>query len=514
MADEHKLTLDQDSRDDDQKEEEFFDIISSINGAVSVSSGQDLKSQKERLKTGDQLIPKTSFKPIAAPGKLHGLQVETIDELLDGRKMDIYEDLLRVFVAAKTPATLWGPVGAGKTRTVESFANETDENGNPYNVITIQPSTTDPTSIHGLLTIDKDPRTGNKVMNRAIPEPAFSVWEAFNDKDQLTVMFLDEMTTCTPSQQQALLGLLTHGKYGDMDISPYVTFVMAANPPGTVDAVQDLEQSVINRGAHIPWYVERDVFIDKWSTGFGNRDKQPSDDDIRFIRLLIEQDPDIAFRDDPFNHDGMEEDMWRVDRLCPYDRMHFSARMVEELAKSRRIISDSFAGAPYDVQRHYMSQMVRAFVGPRWEKHAQVALDTMNADVSTDESLAMVNNNDISFMTEYNEIVKIAGDRLHRNVGKIMRAEQEKELAEKFEKEIFAEGGFRNKLYIAFWLWLSTSQQESTRRPVMPYAVNIMQLGHRSGEIRKENVIPKFVPNNIRKELQDFYTVNKQVQNR
>ena len=126
----------------------------------------------------------------------------------------------------------------------------------------------------------------------------------------------------------------------------------------------------------------------------------------------------------------------------------------------------------------------------------------------------MVNNNDISFMTEYNDIIKIAGDRLHRNVGKIMRAEQEKELAEKFEKEIFAEGGFRNKLYIAFWLWLSTSQQESTRRPVMPYAVNIMQLGHRSGEIRKENVIPKFVPNNIRKELQDFYTVNKQVQNR
>lgn len=511
MVNQHELTYTE--RNDDENEEEFFDIIGSINGAINLSTGKDLQSQKERLKKGDQLIPKTTFKPLAAPGKLHGLKVESIDELLDGKGMHINEDLLRICVAAKTPVTLWGPVGAGKTRTVEAFANETDENGNPYNVITIQPSTTDPTSIHGLLTIDVDPRTQSKVMNRAIPEPAFSVWRAFNDRDQMTVMFLDEMTTCTPSQQQALLGLLTHGKYGDMDISPYVTFVMAANPPGTVDAVQDLEQSVINRGAHLPWYVDRDVFLEKWSSGFGNRDKQPSEDDIRFINLMIEQDPDVAFRDDPFNHDGHTDDMWHIDRLCPYDRMHFSARMVEEITKARRIVMDSFAGAPYDVQRHYISQLIRAFVGPRWEKHAQIALDTMNADVSTEESLAMVNNNDITFMSTYEEIIKIAGDRLHRNVGNLMRAEQEKELAEKFEKEIFADGGFRNKLYIAFWLWLATSQQEATRRSALPYAVNIMQLGHRSGEIRKENVIPKFVPNNIRRELQELYTVTKQMRN-
>ena len=89
----------------------------------------------------------------------------------------------------------------------------------------------------------------------------------------------------------------------------------------------------------------------------------------------------------------------------------------------------------------------------------------------------------------------------------------EKEIT-KFEKEIFADGGFRRKLYIAFWLWLATSQQESTRRPVIPYAVNIMQQGHRSGEIRKQDVIPKFVPNNIRAELKEFYSVNKTVQGR
>lgn len=34
-------------------------------------------ASKARIKEGDQLIPKTTFKPIAAPGKLHGLKVKS-----------------------------------------------------------------------------------------------------------------------------------------------------------------------------------------------------------------------------------------------------------------------------------------------------------------------------------------------------------------------------------------------------------------------------------------------------
>jgi len=466
----------------------------------------ELQSSSARIKTGAALIPENDWSSIAAPDKLYGTKVSSVEELVGGGMMRVYEDLLRIFVATKKYVTLWGPVGAGKTRTVESFANETDNTGRKYNVITIQPSTIDPTSMHGILTVEENYATGDKIMKRAIPEPAQQVFNAFQNNDQLTIMFLDEMTTCNPSQQQALLGLLTHGQYGEMNIAPYVTFVSAANPPGTVSAVNDLEESVINRGAHIPWYTDADVFMEKFSSGFGNPAKAPNKKKRQFAEALIASDKDIAFRDDPDHYEEDDRDeMWSIDNLVPYERMHFSSRILTETADVYDLIRKVFAESPYEVRKLYLMEAVKAFAGPRWGDNSGEVYDYLESLASTEDSVNAINDHGIHNQMTHEEITQIVGDTLHRVKGELMSHKQEEELAKLFEEEIFYDG-FREKLYLAFWLWLSTSQSEQRRANVIPIAIRILQKANRvaSSKVGSKTLVPDFIPKKIFKEMTEI----------
>lgn len=466
----------------------------------------DLQSSSARIKTGAALIPENDWSSIAAPDKLYGTKVNSVEELVGGGMMRVYEDLLRIFVATKKYVTLWGPIGAGKTRTVESFARETDNTGRNYNVITIQPSTIDPTSMHGILTVEENYATGDKIMKRAIPEPAQQVFNAFQNNDQLSIMFLDEMTTCNPSQQQALLGLLTHGQYGEMNISRYVTFVSAANPPGTVSAVNDLEESVINRGAHIPWYTDADIFMEKFATGFGDPSKAPNKKQLQFVEALIASDKDIAFRDDPDHYeDGDEDEMWTIDNLVPYERMHFSSRMVTEAADVFDLIRKVFADSPYEVRKLYLTESIKALVGDRWGDNAGEVYDYLESLASTENSVDAINNYGIHNQMTNEDIIEIVGDSLHRVKGEKMSHKQEEELAKLFEEEIFFDG-FREKLYLAFWLWLSTSDSEQRRVNVIPIAYNILLKAKQvaGSKVDSRTLVPNFVPKKILKEISEI----------
>lgn len=462
------------------------------------------KRSKARVKEGDALIPKTSFKPIADKDILHGLKYDSAEKLREV-PMLMYEDIMRIFVAAKIPITLWGPMGSGKTRSAEAMAELTDENGVNYQVITVQPSTTDPTTLMGLMVTREDPVTGSILMERSIPEVAEQVWRYYNDKDGLTIMFLDEMTTCIPAQQNAMLGLLTHGQYGNMDISPYTTFVMAANPPGTVQTVLPLSEAIINRGGHIPWYTERDRFIDMWSKGFGKPSLAPQEKTRKFIQNLIAQDPDIAFRDDPDHHDS-PEDMWSIHELCPYDQMHFSSRSTTELAMAYDIVQDTFADAPFDIRQLYVQEVTQAWVGPRWAEHAGNVEELLENEVGTRYAVEAVSNHNIKNSMTTEEVTRMVGDRLHRLKGKRMRAEQEKELAELFESEIFEGGSISMRRYAAFWLWMATSPDEESRVSAIPVALRILihASNNFSNEIPENSLLPNYVPASIRREMNEI----------
>lgn len=483
-------------------------MVDELDGALLHNSGLDEivtdstgKEIKARIKRGDQLIPKTSFKPVADPSKLFGLQVDSADYLRENMRY-VYEDLLRIFVAAKTPIFLWGPPGAGKTRSVEAMAEDMDEHGVNYQVITVQPSTQDATVMHGLMTITEDPRTGTKIMERSVPEIAEQVWDYFNNEDGLTIMFLDEMTTCIPAQQNAMLGLLTHGKYGSLDISPYTTFVCAANPPGTVQTVLPLSEAVINRGGHIPWYSSHEHWYKKWKTGFGNPAKEPREDTKDFIKQLILSDPDVVFRDDPDLHEDAD-DGWSVDALCPYDQMLSSERAFTEVAKVYEVLTETFKDAPFEVAKLYLQEGVRAMVGNRWGRNSGVVFENMSSRISTKPCIEAVNRYGINHTSTLEEIYQHVGDSLHRKMGKHMVAIDEREMVDKFSEEVFAHGDFSMSKYTAFWVWLVTLEDESLRSAVMNKAFTIFHKAARehSHEYPENQLFPGFVPETIRQEM-------------
>ena len=490
----------------DNQHDSLDDIINGVNPneeLVLDSTGKQVKGDK-RIKTGDDLVPKTTFKPIADPENIYGLKIGDVNYLENNMRY-VYEDLMKIFVASRTAITLWGPPGSGKTRSIEAMGEITDENGVPYQVLTIQPSTEDATVMHGMMTITEDPGTGTKIMERSIPDAAQKVWNYFNDKDGLTIMFLDEMTTCIPAQQFALLGLLTHGKYGTLDIHPYTTFVMAANPPGTVQNVQPLSEAVINRAGHIPWYSSYQHWYDKWKTGFGDSTKEPKDKTKDFIWGLIQSDPDYVFRFDPAAREEGEEG-WNPHNLIPKDQMESSERVFTEVSRVYETIENTFRDAPYEIYELYLKEAIRAVSGDRWASNAVIVERKLNSRMDIKDSVNAVNKYGINPTMNIQEIHSYLGDSLHRKTGKIVSTDKEVELADKFVQQIFVSDDFSITKYLAFWIWLATMPQESTMQAVMSQAFDILYtaITKHSKEYPKNYYLPQFIPEDTKKELRQM----------
>lgn len=452
--------------------------------------------------TEEEKVPQTSFKPIAYPEKLHAYHM-SYDELV-AKKRYMYEDILRIFISSKIPITLWGPPGAGKTKTIQQLEKEVDEDGVNYQVITVQPSTEDSTVFNGLMVVHYDVVEEKYVMEKSIPKVAERVWEAFRDWKRLTIMFLDEMTTCVPAQQHAMLGLLTDGTYGPLDISPYVTFVMAANPPNTVPEVIPLGNQVINRGGHIPWFSDPDQWYNGWSSGFGNPNREKPDDINRDIKDLMEIDREHMFRDDEDLADD-PEDMWDENNLVPYEQMRSTERAVTLWADVYEVLLNSMSDINYEIRRLYVKECCRAILGDRWANEFVKIFDKRSSRVETKPIMSTINRHNINFDSTTSDLMESLSDKLHRLNGRMMTSEKERELAELFEKEIF-DGRFAIQRYLAFWVWLATSVNESTRAPVIPIAINIMSRAVQEyrEEIPKKNIIPRFVPSTIRNEIQEL----------
>lgn len=466
----------------------------------------------------DELIPSTTFKPIAAPDKLHGTGLPNADALKANPMLGA-EDIMRLFIASKVPITLWGPVGAGKTKTIQAFANEEDENGVPYRVETIQPSTEDPTSLHGLMFNDYDPTEGKTMMKRSIPDVAWSVWEAYATKRQLTVMFLDEMTTCMPAQQNALLGLLTDGTYGDMDISPYVTFVMAANPPGTVSTCLDLSEAVINRGGHIPWYGDVGPFLDKWESGFGYDSRRPAEDTVWAVRNLASKAEGQIFRDLNFDPETgeIEEDRWTVDALCPYGQMQPSPRALTEFAKMHETINKTFNESPDSIRHFYIEECCKALLGPPMAKYmAEVNKEELTRlspkKVFDKVRLAGVKN---TWTTD--ELYDNLGDSLFKIGNNYMSKSEAIEMLSLMYKELWievnpSENGDRSRIIdtsvlLAAWSMFVTAPNEEVQKAMssqmLEFVIDANKM-FKNKQLSRTTVLPRFVTDEARRLIQAY----------
>lgn len=464
-------------------DKEFF-------GSAASDSKVKIGEQKRVLDT-----PKTSFAPIAARNKLFSTTMANDIDILKARPRLAAADLMRIYIATKTPVTLWGPVGSRKTRTVEALAQEVDEFGTHYKVQTIQPSTEDPTTIHGLMFTEFDHTTGITSTKRAIPQVAQDVLDYYMEFKGLTIQFMDEMTTCMPAVQNALLGLLTHGKYGEADLSQYRTSVMAANPQGTVEFAYELSTAVINRGGHIPWYGDKELFLDDWSDGFGREELKPPEDVEWFIRELLEKDPDYVFRDQ--YRDGGEQ-RWTIDTLCPYDQMQCSERAITELAKMYGHIDRIFAQDPAEIHDFFIVEITRSMLGNRWAHHAELVCATANERLTPKKSIDLVRKNGVQLTDTIQVLRNKIGSELHMKNHKKLTPDQEETLIGMILGEVIRDNIFSMNAYVAAWAFISTVDPKlypMMVNPIMTLMFFALKQQQNDGQTWKSK--PEFVPDEL-----------------
>jgi len=150
-------------------------------------------------------------------------------------------------------ALFWGKPGVGKTALIESLCESMGAL-----LITIIASIREPADFLGLPMPD-----GKGGVIYAAPGWARRANEAAS-KGKLVVVFVDEITTCAPAVQAALLRVVNEGYVGDVKLHDNVVFIAAANPPEIAAGGYDLSPPMANRWMHIDW---ADPTAAEWSEG-------------------------------------------------------------------------------------------------------------------------------------------------------------------------------------------------------------------------------------------------------
>lgn len=426
-----------------------------------------------------------AFETLAHPSKLWGVHQDNARVLRDNPRR-LAPDLMRIFLANKIPLTTWGPPGSRKTRYIESLSQEVDANGVPFQVVTIQPSTSDPTVIHGMYYTARPEGGGETIMLRSVPEIAQRIYDYHENTGGVTNVLLDEITTCSSAQQNSMLGMLTHGQFGSINISHCTAFIMAANPEGTVSTVNPLSEAVMNRGGHIAWYGDAQLFLEEWGNGFGIESLRPQELTKWYIDTLIGDSVDDAFRDEN----------WSVEELVPYDSFLHSERTTTDLATIITYINTHFKPYPQDIRHHYIIKATEALQGPKWANR-------MTAVCAQESSL--VSSQDLKDMVAEHGLNSLSGS-VGALQGKMFLAETVDGVQQRLPQDTISE--LATKLcnefiqnddrlaYLTLWAFIATAPSSGIAALINPVGLNaLIQATNkaRAGNMDRQDVMPVFV---------------------
>ena len=448
----------------------------------------------DRVKTGDDLIPKTTFKPLSKVDKLIGPHLESLSDLKD---LDLAQDMMRIYMGSGIIPIAWGPVGAAKTRTIQAMNREVDEAGVPYRVITVQPSTEDPTAFHGLVTVVFDHGTQKHITERAVPNVVDEVIQYFNNFDGLTILFLDELTTCSPAQQNALLGLMTHQNYGGVDISDYTTVVCAANPPNTVATTIPLSEALINRCGHLSWCPDPERWLGAFKTGFGNPLKKPDDYTRQFAEKFVTENEENLFR-------SITQE-WSPDDLIPWEQLQSTPRSTDNFFKVVPTIRESFANSPADLRIHYLTKAGVSLMGQAYEQSVRRIATEMEDEVNPGQVMQIVRERRVGWEWNEETLKSRLGTELHIHDRKTFTADREKSMADGLLRLVYDNDVFDDAAYLSLFAFCCTAPNDNLLQTTMICMTQAYIIAAKQQETDNwragQSLLPDFVNGYIRERI-------------
>ena len=158
----------------------------------------------------------------------------------------------------KVPAMIWGNPGGGKTSTV-SFLGQTL--GVPTEIRSGNKS--DPTDFSGIPYL-----SGKDADERVLifSEPKYARIMKNNPNG---ILFFDEITTCSPMIQVALLSIIQDCQFGEFEI-PKSIFRIAAGNYSNITGTHNMSLALMNRFCHIFYEMDIDFFTDGFVSGWKN----------------------------------------------------------------------------------------------------------------------------------------------------------------------------------------------------------------------------------------------------
>ena len=246
----------------------------------------------------------------------------------------------------KIPTMIWGNPGGGKTSTV-AFLGETlsiptaIRSGNK----------SDPTDFSGIpYLVDNNGKGEDGGKTLKFSEPKYV--QIMKDSPD-GILFFDEITTCSPVIQVALLSIIQDCQFGEFEI-PKSIYRVAAGNYSNITGTHNMSLALMNRFCHIFYEMDIEFFTDGFVSGWQNygHAKINSDDaqlkkenDYRLAVVnFVKQHPEYL---DAFPEDGTVAD--------PHEFAYPTARSWDMAVKILSVLDENEA--------EYTNELVKGCIG-------------------------------------------------------------------------------------------------------------------------------------------------------
>lgn len=197
---------------------------------------------------------------------------------------------LHALYSVNLPVMIWGNPGEGKSEMLKIFAKRMKKD-----IYLFYANKCEPSDIGGIPFTTETVRPDgsiDKIVKHAEPE-----YIKLFKEDKGNILFVDELTTCNPSIQGALLTVVLDCNYGDFSISK-TTFRAGAGNYNNVIGTHKVNMSLMNRFVHIFWKSNPVDWASGLLTGFNNYEdaiinnedgKHPEEDYIEVHTTTIDK---------------------------------------------------------------------------------------------------------------------------------------------------------------------------------------------------------------------------------